>query len=365
MFHGSGPLLTAALVVLAVTVFVVLIWILFRERIRGALGLTEPTPFEALRSEVRGADNVALVVPANPGIDAVASAVGLATACRDWGATPAIVAVDHVSSDDTRAFCNLFDIDVDSLDEGVGDADLAIAVGGGGPVPTLGPTPVAAVVRHRPITDEDRIVVGGTDGATATTVTRLLDWSEVVPDQRTATVLLYGIRAGTSEFRRTRGEADHVAAGRLHRYADRGRLDALRTPGLSDETFDVVGSAIRNRERNATFAISNVGTVPTVGALEEGADTLLRLDGVTTAAAFGLNDDTVLTSCRAEDVRTNAFDVLATAYNEDAVAGDADAAVARVPLGLFSGVSDDCRDTLDELVDRSARRVLRESFEEG
>lgn len=363
MFHSTGSVLVAALAVLALVVLAAVAWIRFGDRLRGRLGRTGPSPFEALRDELAGADDVALVVPANPGIDAVASAVGLSTVCREWGVTPSLVAPDDVSSDDTRAFCNLFDIDVDSLDDGIADADLAVAVGGGGPVPTLGPTPVSAVVRHRPVTDEDRIVVGGTDGATATTVTRLLDWSEVAPDQRTATVLLYGIRAGTSEFRRTRGETDHLAAGQLHRYADRGRLDALRTPGLSDETFDVVGEAIRNRERNATFAVSNVGTVPTVGALEEGADTLLRLDGVTTAAAFGLHDDTVLTSCRAEDVRTNAFDVLADAYDEDAVAGDADAAVARVPLGLFSGVGDECRDTLDELVDRSARRVLRDAFE--
>jgi len=365
MLDSTDPVLVTALGAFAFLVLAAIGWIVFADTLRARLGLTDNNPFADLRAALTGADGVALVVPSNPGIDAVASGVGLAAACREWGVTPTLVAADEVSSDDTRAFCNLFDVEVDTIDDGVVDEDVAVAVGGGGPVPTLGPTPVVGVVRHRPLTDENRVVVGGTDGATATTVTRLLDWGDVTPDQRTATVLLYGIHAGTSEFRRTRGESDHAAAGRLHRYADRGRLDALRTPGLSDETFDVVGSAIRNRERNATFAVSNVGTVPTVGALEEGADTLLRLDGVTTAAAFGLHDDTVLTSCRAEDVRTNAFDVLSAAFDENAVAGDADAAVARVPLGLFGGVSDECRDTLDELVDRSARRVLRDAFEEG
>ncbi len=75
--------------------------------------------------------------------------------------------------------------------------------------------------------------------------------------------------------------------GFLHAYADLGRIEELRSPGVSGDTFDVLGEAIASRERRASFAVANVGIVPSVSAFEEAADSLLRLEGVSTAAVFG------------------------------------------------------------------------------
>jgi len=326
-------------------------------------------PVDALKRTVAGQNRVALVVPEGPSIDALAAALGLRTLCTEWGVTAHLFAEGPVTGEDSKTFCNIFDFERSVIGDGaeeLTDADAAIAVGGGGGVPRLSNNPpVVAVIRHRPTAEENILTVTPTDdGSTATTVTRLLEAENVVPDQRVATALLYGIRAGTHEFRRANGTHDYEAAGFLHTYADLGRIEDLRSPGMSGDTFDVISDAIANRERRASFAVTNVGAVPSVSALEEAADTVLRLEGVSTAAVFGIHEETIVVSCRAEDVRTNAFDILDTAFEtSEATGGNTDSATARVPLGLFAQVDRKHEETLDMLIDASTRKALFEAFE--
>jgi nanoRNase/pAp phosphatase (c-di-AMP/oligoRNAs hydrolase) len=326
-------------------------------------------PVDLLKTTVAGQNRVALVVPEGPSIDALAAAVGLQALCSEWGVTAHLYAEGPVTGEDSKTFTNIFDLELSVIGEGadeLADCDAAIAVGGGGGVPRLSNNPpVVAVVRHRPTAEENILTVTPTDdGATSTTVTRLLDAEGMVPDQRVATALLHGVRAGTREFRRANGQHDYEAAGFLHTYADLGRIEDLRSPGMSGDTFDVISDAIANRERRASFAVTNVGAVPAVSALEEAADTMLRLEGVSTAAVFGIHEETIVVSCRAEDVRTNALDILDTAFEtSETTGGNTDAATARVPLGLFSQVNGEYEDTLDMLIDASTRKALFEAFE--
>ncbi|UPV73324.1 bifunctional oligoribonuclease/PAP phosphatase NrnA [Halorussus limi] len=329
----------------------------------------EDEPVDALKQTVAGQNRIALVVPEGPSIDALAAAMGLQTLSTEWGVTAHLFAEGPVTGEDSKTFCNIFDLELSVIGDGADeltDADAAIAVGGGGGVPRLSNNPpVVAVVRHRPTAEENILTVTPTDdGATATTVTRLLEEEGVVPDQRVATALLHGVRAGTREFRRANGQHDYEAAGFLHAYADLGRIEDLRSPGMSGDTFDVISDAIANRERRASFAVTNVGSVPSVSALEEAADTMLRLEGVSTAAVFGIHEETIVVSCRAEDVRTNAFDILDSAFGtSETTGGNTDAATARVPLGLFAQVDSDHEETLDMLIDASTRKALFEAFE--
>ncbi|MFB6112280.1 MAG: bifunctional oligoribonuclease/PAP phosphatase NrnA [Halobacteriaceae archaeon] len=328
----------------------------------------EEGALSALRSQLTNLGDVALVVPENPSIDALAAAIGLQALVREWGLSATLYAQGEVTAEDAVAFCNIFEISPVVLEDGrraLSDERGVVVIGGGGPVPTFATVPVVAVVRHRPVTAEDAVVATGSDdGATSTTATHLLKDAGVIPEQRVATALLYGIRAGTQEFRRVRSQSDYEAASYLHAHADQGRIEALRAPGMSGETFDVIGEAIANRERRESFAVSNVGTVPSIGAIEEAADTLLRLDGVSSAAVFGVYEDAVVAACRSEDVRTNAEAVLEGAFvDADMIGGTADAATARTPLGLFSQVEDTNQGTLDELIDASTRTALFEAYE--
>jgi nanoRNase/pAp phosphatase (c-di-AMP/oligoRNAs hydrolase) len=324
--------------------------------------------FGQLRDTIAGLESVALVVPENPSVDALAASIGLRELAKEWGVSARVFAEGTVTSDDAKAFCNLFNLTLDVIEDHLDDYDGAVAVGGGGTVPSFANRPpVVAVVRHRPAAVDHPLVVAGNDaGSTSTIVARFIQRTDRKPEQDDATALLYGIRAGTREFRRVRSREDFQAASFLQEFADQGTIDALRAPGMSGETFDVIGHAIGNRERRASFAVTNVGTVPAVSALEEAADTLLRLDGVSSAAAFGVHEDTVVTACRADDVRTSAMDVLSTAFDTtEGLGGDADAATARVPLGLFSRVSAERQQTLDELIDASTRKALFAAFEQA
>ncbi|MFC7044889.1 bifunctional oligoribonuclease/PAP phosphatase NrnA [Halobacteriaceae archaeon GCM10025711] len=283
--------------------------------------------------------------------------------------TGSVLSQGAVTSEDSKAFTNIFDIDLQSIDdapEELSSYDGAIVVGGGGAVPHFSNNPpVIGVIRHRPAAEDDILVISKSeDGSTSTTVTHLLREADVVPDQRVATALLYGVRAGTREFRRVSSQRDYESASYLHDAADHSQIEALRSPGMSDETFDVMGAAIANRERRASFAVTNVGSVPAVSSLEEAADTLLRLDGVSSAAVFGIHDGTIVTSCRAEDVRVNALDILEKAFDDsETIGGNADAAMARVPLGLFARIDDHHQTTLDDLIDASTRKALFSAFE--
>lgn len=323
----------------------------------------------ALRETVAGIDRLALVVPESPSIDALAAAVGLQAICNEWGVASQLFAEGSITGEDSKTFCNIFDLEpelVTDAGDTLTDCDGSIAVGGGGAIPYLSNNPpVLAVIRHRPAADENVLTITRTDdGSTSTTVTDLLEESGTVPDQRVATALLYGIRAGTSEFRRANSESDYDAAGYLHTYADLGRIEDLRTSGMSGDTFDVIGNAIANRQRRASFAIANVGPVPAVSALEEAADTLLRLEGVSTAAVFGIHEETIVVSCRAEDMRTNALSIVENAFDSDVTTGgNADAATARVSLGLFSQVDGDHKQTLDDLINASTQKALFTAFE--
>lgn len=331
-------------------------------------GESDSDALSQLRDRLAGTSDVAIVVPENPSVDALASALGVQALTTDWAVNATIYAESEVTAEDASAFCNIFDAAPTIIEEdgqSLVGVDGVVVVGGGGPVSSFSRAPVAAVIRHRPATSEGAVVIAQIDdGATSTTVTSLLEEAGVIPDQRVATALLYGIRAGTQEFRRVRSKSDYQAASFLHDYADHGRIEALRSPGMGAETFDVIGTGIDNRERRESVAVTNVGTVPNVGALEQAADTMLRLDGVSSAAVFGVLDDAVVAACRVEDVRTNAKEVLESAFDDaETVGGNTEAATVRVPLGLFSQVDETHQGTLDELIDASTRSALFEAFE--
>lgn len=324
--------------------------------------------FDALRDTVQEQDHIALVLPESASIDTLAATLGFQAFCTELGVTTQVFAEGEIISEDSKTFCNLFELDVTVMEgstQGLLDCTGAIVVGGGGAVPNVSSTPVVAAIRHRPLADENILTITRLDnGATSTTVAELVQQADFDPDQRVATVLLYGIRAGTREFRRTTGETDYQAAAYLQTYADLSRVEELRAPSISDETFDVMGEAIVNRERRSSFAVTNVGKVPTVSALEEASETLLRVEGVSTVAVFGIYDEMIAISCRSDDVRTNAIASLQEAFGtHHDVSGDSDAALVRIPLGIFSETSIDENETLDELIDLSGRKTLFNAFE--
>jgi nanoRNase/pAp phosphatase (c-di-AMP/oligoRNAs hydrolase) len=120
---------------------------------------------------------------------------------------------------------------------------------------------------------------------------------------------------------------------------------------MSIETLDVLGEAINNRQVIGSYLLSNVGSIRDRDTLPQAADYLLNLEGISTTIVFGVSEDKIFISGRSNDIRINLGDVMKRAFGEEAGGGHANAAAARIELGVFSAAKD--RQTLLRLVNEA------------
>jgi nanoRNase/pAp phosphatase (c-di-AMP/oligoRNAs hydrolase) len=154
-----------------------------------------------------------------------------------------------------------------------------------------------------------------------------------------ATALLYGIRADTKDFRRNTTPQDLNYAGFLLPLTDADLLDKIMSPSLSQETIDVLGKAIQNREIVSGYLFSNVGYVMNRDALPQAADLLITLEGVNTALVYGITDTAIVVSARNRDIRLHIGNALAEAFGDIGDAGGhPNMAAATLPLHYFTRV---------------------------
>jgi nanoRNase/pAp phosphatase (c-di-AMP/oligoRNAs hydrolase) len=178
-------------------------------------------------------------------------------------------------------------------------------------------------------------------GATASIFAQYLQELDIGVDKRVATGLLYGIRSDTRDFRRNVTPQDLNNAAFLLPLTDADLLDQIMSPSLSQETLDVIGTAIRNRMITSGYLITNVGFVRNRDALPQAADLLISLEGVNTALVYGISDEAIVMSARNRDVRTHIGNVLREAFGDIGDAGGHPSmAAATIPLSYFSRVRD-------------------------
>ena len=176
-------------------------------------------------------------------------------------------------------------------------------------------------------------------GATASIFAQYLQELDIPVDKRVATGLLYGIRSDTRDFRRNVTPQDLNNAAFLLPLTDADLLDQIMSPTLSQETLDVLGTAIRNRKSTSGYLISNVGFVRNRDALPQAADLLISLEGVNTALVYGISDEAIVMSARNRDVRIHIGNVLREAFGDVGDAGGHPSmAAATIPLSYFSRV---------------------------
>lgn len=180
-------------------------------------------------------------------------------------------------------------------------------------------------------------------------------------DEQVATALLYGIRSETLDFKRDTTPADLTAAAYLYPFADHDTLEQVESPSMSPETLDVLAEAIRNREVQGSHLISNAGFVSTRDALTQAAQQLLNLEGITTAAVFGIDEDTIYIEAQSKDIRLNIGSTLQEAFQDvGEAAGHSTKASAEIPLGIFTGLDpeDEDRETFLELIESAVKQKL-------
>ncbi|OPX64125.1 MULTISPECIES: DHH family phosphoesterase [unclassified Methanoregula] len=307
----------------------------------------------------------------NPDPDAIASAVALAEIAR--AANPKTLATrifydGTIGHQENRTFVNLLDIKMEHLTpEALSQCSHLAMVDCPGPgsnndVPPQ--TRIDIVIDHH--RDGKHPAAGGSfsdirpgAGSTASILTQYLQELDVPVDKRVATALLYGIRTDTREFRRNVTPQDLGYAGFLLPLTDAGLLDKIMSPSMSQETLDVIGTAITKRRIQSGYLFANVGYVMNRDALPQAADILITLEGVNTALVYGITDTAIVISARNRDVRLHIGNALSEAFGEMGDAGGhPNMAAATLPLHYFGKVEDKAR--LLEIVIEPVLRKFRD-----
>jgi nanoRNase/pAp phosphatase (c-di-AMP/oligoRNAs hydrolase) len=111
------------------------------------------------------------------------------------------------------------------------------------------------------------------------------------------------------------------------------------SPSLSQETIDVLGKAISNRQLVSGYLFSNVGYVMNRDSLPQAADLLITLEGVNTVLVYGITDTAIVVSARNRDIRLHIGNALAEAFGDIGDAGGhPNMAAATLPLHYFGRV---------------------------
>ena len=313
---------------------------------------------------------LAILTHDNPDPDSIASAVALQAIAGEHGAEADILYHGDMGHQENRAFVNLLGIDLLSRAE----------------APPLSEYGAVAIVDHMksgpPEIDididvfidhfepDEGIEAEFTDvrpnvSSTSTILTKYIQEFDISPSEAVATALLYGIRSETLDFKRDTTPADLTAAAYLYPFANHDTLEQVESPSMSPETLDVLAEAIQSREVQGSHLVSNAGFIRDRDALGQAAQHLLKLEGITTTAVFGIADDTIFLHARSKDIRMNIGNILQDAFEEiGEAAGHSTQGEVEIPLGIFTGIetSDDNRDTLLQLTEEAVKRKLFEAI---
>ena len=297
-----------------------------------------------------------IITHKNPDPDAISSAMALAEIARQ--ANPKTLATrifyeGNIGHQENRTFVNLLDIKMEHLTtDALAKCTYLAMVDCEGPganndVPPQ--TKISIIVDHHREGNHTAGQGTFTDirpgvGATASIMTQYLQELDIPVDKRVATALLYGIRTDTREFKRNVTPQDLNYAGFLLPLTDAALLDKIMSPSLSQETLDVIGSAIQNRRVQSGYLFSNVGYVMNRDALPQAADLLITLEGVNTALVYGITDTAIVISARNRDIRLHIGNALSEAFGDMGDAGGhPNMAAATLPLHYFGKVEDKAR----------------------
>jgi nanoRNase/pAp phosphatase (c-di-AMP/oligoRNAs hydrolase) len=292
-----------------------------------------------------------IITHKNPDPDAIASAMALAAIAQQAGGKKLAVRIfyeGNIGHQENRTFVNLLDIKMEHLTpDALAKCNyLALvdtpAPGANNDVPQG--TKISIIIDHHkdtkhPVSPGAFADIRPGMGATASILTQYLQELDIPVDKRVATALLYGIRADTKDFRRNTTPQDLNYAGFLLPLTDADLLDKIMSPSLSQETIDVLGKAIQNREIVSGYLFSNVGYVMNRDALPQAADLLITLEGVNTALVYGITDTSIVVSARNRDIRLHIGNALAEAFGDIGDAGGhPNMAAATLPLHYFTRV---------------------------
>jgi nanoRNase/pAp phosphatase (c-di-AMP/oligoRNAs hydrolase) len=309
-------------------------------------------PFRELNRVLRGVSGrFGVFMHSDPDPDAIGSALALRDIARERGVDATACYFGEIAHQENRALVNLLDLDLNHLgpeefDPGAFDGVALVdhsrpGINDGLPRDT----PIDVVIDHHPPrgpVDAKLLDVRTDVGATSTLLVDHLRGLGVAVDDRVATALLYGIRVDTRDFSRDITGSDFEAAAFLLSRADMSVLERVEQPSISGETFDTIGRALRNYEREGSIVISSAGRITHSDAIAQAADRLLAIDGVTVAVVFGFVDGTAYVSGRTQGSDVDIGETMRHSFvGLGSAGGHTDMAGAQLDIDILGAIDED------------------------
>lgn len=303
-----------------------------------------------LSNVLRGIDHLAVVAHDNPDPDAIASGIGLASLASAFGCESTVCYYGNITHQENRAFVNVLELDLLQLEPGEelsGFDGIALVDHSRPGINDQLPedTDVDIVIDHHPPrtpVDARFVDLRSDVGATSTLVTEYLDLHGLSIGETVATALFFGIQVDTDRFTREVSTADFEAAATLIETADLNAISRIESPSISTRTLETVARAYQNREIVGPHLYASVGMFTDRDALSQAADHLLTLEGVETTLIFGIMDDTIYLSARAQSDTIDIGETLRQAFDQvGSAGGHADMAGGQIPIGIIGEVDEE------------------------
>jgi nanoRNase/pAp phosphatase (c-di-AMP/oligoRNAs hydrolase) len=302
---------------------------------------------DALFEAVEGAKSALIVTHDDPDPDAIASGLALAYLLEQRLGLRATLAYGGIiGRAENKAMVRLLGIEMQRLDRlDPGKYDVIALVDGQPGAGNVGlPQEIipTIVIDHHSAVHSEMTGVQFADlrpgcGATSTVLTGYLRAADLVPDQRVATALFYGIKADTMGLARASGEADIEAYLYLLPLADTEILAQIENAQVPLAYFRAFEDALERTYIYRDVVVCNLGPMDWPDLAAEMADFLLRWEGAHWIICMGLFEDAVVISVRTTDLDSDAgilvqevVSGLGTGGGHGLMAG------GRVPLGAES-----------------------------
>ncbi|WP_338741705.1 DHH family phosphoesterase [Haloplanus salilacus] len=271
-------------------------------------------------------DDVAVLTHPNPDPDAMAAAMGVASLAEQVGTESTINFSGQIRHQENRVFRNVLNPELTAIErsDDIGseaivlvDHNLARGFSGSEDI-----DPVAVIDHHPGDGSGEAFTDVRTEYGACSSVIgeyfRDVDATPVPPDSHESEVdtnytipstlstgLFYGILTDTDRLTAGTDTADFETSGYLSDGVDESLLDRIANPQVSAEVLEIKARAIRERDIQGPFAISDVGEVSNVDAIPQAADELMLLEGVTAAVVWGVRDGVLHLSGRSRDDRVH------------------------------------------------------------
>ena len=296
---------------------------------------------ERIRSLFSEGQKIHILLQHDPDPDAIGSALALRELLGRNRATTPIVTFGSITRPENVAMIRLLDIQVDQIahDELHRDGARLALVDVQPPYFEQPLGRVDLVVDHHPkrISFKARFAdLRSGYGATSTIFTEYLRAAGMVPSQRLATALVYGIKTDTLFLERGSNLADLSAFNFLYPIANKAMITRIERPALPREDVEAMGRALSRLQIDNGVAVIHLGEVNREDVIPQMAEFCLQIEGVDWSVVSGLVKDRVVICVRNVGYVKSAGDIMKRLYDDIGSAGGHRAmAKAVVPLERF------------------------------